>query len=62
MTDAERQAVIEECAKVAADRAIRLRAKAKSMTTPHRQSYFVQSIEARVIADAILSLMNPPRS
>lgn len=60
MTEAERHEVIEECAKIAADRAVRLRAKAKRMAMPHRQSYFAQSIEARVIADSILALLNPP--
>jgi len=60
VTEAERQEVIEECAKIAADRAARLRAKAKSMKTPHKQSYFAQAIEARVIADSILGLLNPP--
>lgn len=62
MTEDERQEVIEECAKVAADRAARLRTKAKSMKMPHRQSYFAQAIEARVIADSILGLLNPPKA
>jgi len=37
-----------------------LRAKAKGMKEPHRQSYFAQSIEAKVIADSILGLLNQP--
>lgn len=56
-----RDAAIEECAKIAADRAVRLRTKAKSMKTPHSQHYFAQAIEARVIADCILGLLNPPK-
>ncbi len=60
MSEAERQEIIEQCAKIAADRAVRLRAKAKGMSKPHSQSYFAQSIEARVIADSILGLLNPP--
>jgi hypothetical protein len=55
-----RETTIEECAKIAADRATRLRAKAKAQTSPSKQSYFAQSIEARVIADSILGLLKPP--
>jgi hypothetical protein len=50
MTDSE---LIEQCAKIADERAVKLRAKAKAQSMPGRQSYFAQSIEARVIADMI---------
>jgi hypothetical protein len=43
----------ERCAKIANERALKLRAKAKAVTLPGRQSYFAQAIEARVIAEAI---------
>jgi BRCT domain type II-containing protein len=54
-----RETAIEECAQIAASRATRLRAKAKAQTSPSKQSYFAQSIEARVIADSILGLLHP---
>jgi hypothetical protein len=51
--EAGRQSAIDECVKIAEDRAIKLRAKAKAVTMPSRQSYFAQAIEARAIADLI---------
>lgn len=46
----------ERCAKVCDERAVKLRAKAKSMKQPHSQQYFGQAIEARVIAEALRAL------
>ena len=46
----------ERCAAICDERAIKLRAKAKSMKQPHSQHYFGQAIEARVIAEAIRAL------
>lgn len=59
-SSASRDATIEECAKVADARALELRAKAKAVKMPQRQSYFAQSIEARVIAEHIRALAKPP--
>lgn len=51
-----RHSVIEECAKIAEERAAKLRAKAKAQNGPSKQSFFAQAIEARVIADLIRRL------
>lgn len=51
--EAGRSAALDECAKIADERAIKLRAKAKAQSMPSRQSYFAQAIEARAIADLI---------
>lgn len=45
----------EKCAKIAKERAMKLRAKAKSLKQPHRQHYFAQAIEASIISDHIRS-------
>lgn len=59
--EALRRSVVEQCAKIADQRAERLRAKAKSQSLkPQAQPYFHQAIEARVIADAIRALALAP--
>lgn len=56
--DAER----ERCAQIAEARAIKLRAKAKEQKSPgSKQFYFAQSIEARVIAEAIRASVGEAR-
>jgi hypothetical protein len=52
--DAGREEERTRCARIADERALKLRAKAKEQkSSPPKQSYFAQAIEARVIADAI---------
>jgi hypothetical protein len=56
----ERDEAYERAAGVAKERAVKLRAKAKSLKRPHNQHYFAQAIEASVIESAIVRRLAGP--